>query len=164
MAKIRKEGKKELPPISTASLPDIIFILLFFFMVVTVMRNNETKVKQVLPQATELTKIQKKSLVEYIFIGEPMPSYQATYGTAPRIQLNDAFASIDDVPGFVSNARNERIEAEQNAIIFALRVDVDTKMGIVQDVKTELRKVDALKINYSSRPREGAITLGGDDE
>lgn len=162
MAKIRKEGKKGTPAISTASLPDIIFILLFFFMVVTVMRNNETKVKQVLPQATELTKIQKKSLVEYIFMGSPMDTVK--YGTAPRIQLNDAFADLDDIAGFVSNARNERMEAEQNAIIFALRVDVDTKMGIVQDVKTELRKVDALKINYSSRPKEGAVTMGGEEE
>lgn len=160
MAKIRKEGKKELPPISTASLPDIIFILLFFFMVVTVMRTNETKVKQVLPQATELTKIQKKSLVEYIFVGAPTERYQAKYGTAPRIQLNDSFADLDDIPGFVANARNDRLEAERNAIIFALRVDVDTKMGIVTDVKTELRKVEALKINYSARPKEGAVTLG----
>lgn len=160
MAKIRKEGGKETPAISTASLPDIIFILLFFFMVVTVMRSSTLMVKQKLPQATELTKIQKKKLVEHIFIGEPKDEFQAELGTAPRIQLNDAFADIDDIPGFVENARSERNEVERNAIIFALKVDVGTKMGLVSDVKTELRKVEALKISYSALPKEGAVDVG----
>ena len=159
MAKIRKEGGKETPAISTASLPDIIFILLFFFMVVTVMRSSTLMVKQVLPSATELTKIQKKKLVEHIFIGEPIQQYQAELGTAPRIQLNDAFADLDDIPGFVENARNERNEVERNAIIFALKVDEDTKMGLVTDVKTELRKVDALKISYTAKSKEGAVDI-----
>lgn len=163
MAKIRKEGKKETPAISTASLPDIIFILLFFFMVVTVMRNSELKVKQTIPQATELTKIKKKKLVEHIFVGEPLQQYQAELGTAPRIQLNDAFADLDDIPSFVENARSERNEAERNAIIFALKVDEKAKMGLITDIKTELRKVEALKISYSARPREGAVDVGGDE-
>ena len=38
MAKFKKDGKKETPAISTASLPDIVFMLLFFFMVSTTMR------------------------------------------------------------------------------------------------------------------------------
>ena len=71
MSKFRKKGGKSTPAISTASLPDIIFMLLFFFMVVTVMRESELKVQVQVPQATELTKLEQKSLVNYIYIGKP---------------------------------------------------------------------------------------------
>ena len=146
-----KPGKtKETPQISTASLPDIIFILLFFFMVVTVMREVELKVKVKLPDATELTKLEKKSLVSYIYIGKPTKKYQISYGSAPRIQLNDSFADVNDIAAFVEIERNNTPEGSRKAMTFALRVDVDVKMGIVSDVKQELRKSDALKINYSA--------------
>lgn len=154
MAQIRKKGKKELPPISTASLPDIIFILLFFFMVVTVMRETELKVKNRLPQATELTKLERKSLVRFIYMGAPTLKYQDRLGTAPRIQLNDQFAKVEDIGGFVENERNTIEENLKSAMTVALRIDQEVKMGIVSDVKTELRKANALKINYSSRPKD----------
>lgn len=154
MAQIRKKGKKELPPISTASLPDIIFILLFFFMVVTVMRETELKVKNRLPQATELTKLERKSLVRFIYMGAPTLKYQDRLGTAPRIQLNDQFAKVEDIGGFIENERNTIEENLKSAMTVALRIDQEVKMGIVSDVKTELRKANALKINYSSRPKD----------
>ena len=62
MSKFRKDGKKSMPAISTASLPDIVFMLLFFFMVTTVMRPTELKVKIKTPEASEVTKLKKKSL------------------------------------------------------------------------------------------------------
>ena len=153
MAKFKKDGKKETPAISTASLPDIIFILLFFFMVVTVMRESELKVKNRIPNATELTKLVKKSLVSYIFIGEPIPKYAEELGTAPRIQLNDEFASLDDIGPFIYDEREKIAEKQQPAMTVALRIDREVKMGIVSDVKIELRKANALKINYSATPR-----------
>ena len=154
MAQIRKKGKKELPPISTASLPDIIFILLFFFMVVTVMRETELKVKNRLPQATELTKLERKSLVRFVYMGAPTLKYQERLGTAPRIQLNDQFAKVEDIGSFVENERNTIEENLKSAMTIALRIDKEVKMGIITDVKTELRKANALKINYSSRQKE----------
>ena len=154
MAQIRKKGKKELPPISTASLPDIIFILLFFFMVVTVMRETELKVKNRLPQATELTKLERKSLVRFVYMGAPTLKYQERLGTAPRIQLNDQFAKVEDIGGFIENERNNIEENLKSAMTIALRIDKEVKMGIITDVKTELRKANALKINYSSRQKE----------
>jgi biopolymer transport protein ExbD len=153
MAQIRKKEKKPLPAISTASLPDIIFILLFFFMVVTVMRETELKVKNRLPEATELTKLERKSLVRFIYMGAPTQKYQAKLGTAPRIQLNDQFARIEDIGLYVENERNTIEENLQPAMTMALRIDKEVKMGIITDVKTELRKANALKINYSSRPK-----------
>jgi biopolymer transport protein ExbD len=148
----RKKGKGN-PAISTASLPDIIFMLLFFFMVTTVMREVELKIKVQVPEATELQKLQKKSLVSYIYIGVPRPQYQHLFGTEARIQLDDAFAQISDIQQFIINEREAHNEKEVPLLTTSLKVDGDVKMGIVTDVKQELRKINALKINYSSRKR-----------
>lgn len=148
MAKFKtSKSSKELPAINTASLPDIIFILLFFFMVSVSMRTNTPLVTVHLPSATQVQKLEKKALVSYIYIGEPT---NKALGTKSRIQLNDAFATVGQIPEFVAKARQSRNEAVRNLITFALKVDKNTKMGIVTDVKQQLRKSNALKINYST--------------
>ena len=151
MSKFRKNNNKDTPGISTASLPDIVFMLLFFFMVTTVMRETTLMVEQGLPQASEIQKLEKKSLVSYIYIGSPVERMQATYGTKARIQLNDAFATVDDIPQYITTERAARDEKEVPFMTTSIKVDKDTKMGIVTDVKQELRKANALKINYSTR-------------
>ena len=151
MSKFRKKGKKELPAISTASLPDIVFILLFFFMVTTTMREVSYKIRIRLPSATELSKLEKKSLVSYIYVGEPLQEYQEIYGIAPRIQLNDQFANVDDIQSYIAAEREARTEEERPMMITSLKIDENTRMGIVNDIKQELRKATALHINYSSR-------------
>ncbi len=153
MSKFRKDDKKELPPVSTASLPDIVFMLLFFFMVSTTMREVTLKVKMTAPQATELSKLEKKSLVSYIYVGPPHQQYASKYGTAPRVQLNDQFANVDDIPDFITVEREAREEAEVPQMITSLKVDEFTKMGIVNDIKLELRRVSARNINYSARKK-----------
>ena len=153
MSKFRKDSKKDTPGISTASLPDIVFMLLFFFMVTTVMRETTIMVKQSLPQATEIQKLEKKSLVSYIYIGSPVERMQATYGTKARIQLNDAFATVDDIPQYITAERTARDEKEVPFMTTSIKADQNTKMGIVTDVKQELRKANALKINYSTRKK-----------
>jgi biopolymer transport protein ExbD len=146
--------KKKAPPgINTSALPDIVFMLLFFFMVTTVMRETDLKVKLVVPQATEIQKLEKKSLVSYIYIGPPSESFRAKFGTAPRIQLNDAFAVPSQVPEFIEKERSARSEAEVPFLTTSVKADRETKMGIVTDVKQELRKANALKLNYSSSLR-----------
>lgn len=151
MSKFRKDGDKELPAISTASLPDIVFMLLFFFMVSTSMREVELKVNQRLPAATEATKLEKKSLVSNIYVGEPKTPFQRAFGVEPRIQLNDQFAEVTDIIDFVIAEREARDEAEIPFMITALKVDEHTKMKIVQDIKQELRRASALHISYSTR-------------
>lgn len=151
MSKFRKNGKKGQPAISTAALPDIVFMLLFFFMVTTVMRETSLKVINVTPKATEVDKLERKTLVSYIYIGKPIKALQGAFGTAPRIQLNDAFKTKEDIIQFVEMEKNERNEAERDMVTWSLKVDKDTKMGIVTEVKQELRKADALKINYSTK-------------
>ena len=153
MSKFKKDSNKDTPGISTASLPDIVFMLLFFFMVTTVMRETTIMVQQSLPQATEIQKLEKKSLVSYIYIGSPVERMQATYGTKARIQLNDAFATVDDIPQYITAERTARDEKEVPFMTTSIKADQNTKMGIVTDVKQELRKANALKINYSTRKK-----------
>ncbi len=149
MSRFKTKKSKGSGAINTSSLPDIIFMLLFFFMVTTVMREVSLKVKLKLPQATEVQKLERKSLVSYIYIGPPVKS--RLYGTNSRIQLNDTFAVVDDIQEFVAKEREDRDEADRKFITTSLKVDGLTKMGIVTDVKQELRKAGALKINYSTR-------------
>ena len=151
MAKFSRKGKGGLPAISTASLPDIVFILLFFFMVSTSMRETEMRVSLTLPEATEVAKLEKKSLVSYIYIGTPTLQYQKLYGTDSRIQLNDSFKELVDIRDFISSERDALSEADRNMLTTSLKVDQNTRMGIVSDVKQELRKAAALKINYAAR-------------
>ena len=151
MAVISKKKERSTPGISTASLPDIIFMLLFFFMVATSMKEVQYKVIIRLPEASEAKKLERKSLVSYIYIGPPQKAFQEKYGTKPVIQLNDQIAKLEDIPRYVELERSKRPEEEVPMMIFSLKVDKETDMGIVTDVKQALRKVQALKINYSAR-------------
>ncbi len=151
MAVIGKKKERSTPAISTASLPDIIFILLFFFMVSTTIKEVDYKVIIRLPEATQVKKLENKSLVSYIYIGPPQKALQERYGTKPVIQLNDQIASLSQIPQYVELERAQRPQADVPKMTFSLKVDKETDMGIVTDVKQELRKVQALKINYSAR-------------
>jgi len=151
MAKFKKTKNEGSAQISTASLPDIIFMLLFFFMVTTTMRETTLFVQIKLPESTEIQKLEKKSLVSYIYIGKPYKS--ELYGTLPVIQLNNSISKVSDIAEFVGLEREARKEEDRSQIITSLKIDKDTKMGIVTDVKQELRKVEALKINYSSKEK-----------
>ena len=147
--KFKKKNKSE-PDIPTAALPDIIFMLLFFFMVTTVMREQEIMVKQRLPKATQLTKIERKSLISYVYIGEP--SNTGLFGTEPRIQTNDVFVDKDDISRFVNKEKDKLTEAERDQITMSLKVDEEVKMGIITDVQEELRNANARKLLYSTPP------------
>lgn len=153
MSKFNRKRGKDSPAISTASLPDIIFMLLFFFMVVTVMRDASIKVDVVTPSASELTKLEKKSLVNFMFIGKPKEQYTQTYGTKPRLQLGDKFASLDEIPLFLTKHKETVPENQQNGITTSLKIDGDVTMGVITDVKTALRKANQLKVNYSAKKK-----------
>ena len=151
MSKFKKKKTGDLPAISTASLPDIVFMLLFFFMVATVMRDSTLMVKNVLPTSDQIQKLDKKDRVMYIYAGQPSSRYSDKYGTQPRIQLNDKFSTVSEIGAFVLAERASKRQELQNVLTTALKVDGDTKMGLITDIKQELRKVNALKINYTTR-------------
>ena len=147
MAKFGKKSNSS-QDIPTAALPDIIFMLLFFFMVTTVLRETDILVKQQLPRAVQLTKLERKSLVSYIYIGEPKQTN--LYGKEPKIQVNDVFVEVSDIVLFVNQEKDKLNEAERDQITMSMKVDVDSKMGIVSDVQQELREANARKVLYSS--------------
>ena len=148
MGKFRKEGKKEVPQVSTSSLPDIVYMLIFFFMITTTMRDVELKVKaSPLPKASEIQKLEHKALVSSIYIGAPRDS---KLGTESRIQLDDSFATPADIADWIQKERDSRNPADIPLLTTALKVHKDTRMGVVTDVKQELRKVGAFRINYTT--------------
>ena len=153
MGKFNKTGKREMPQLNTSSLPDLIFTLLFFFMIVTTMREVTLKVEIDPPVGTELEKLEKKSLVTFIYVGQPTKEYRARMRTESRIQLNDSFAEVSQVGDFIYQERSNMSEADQGKMTVSLKVDKGTKMGIVTDLKNALRKAYALKINYSAVKR-----------
>jgi len=148
MAKFTKKSKtnQEIP---TAALPDIIFMLLFFFMVTTVMRENTINVKQKMPDATELRKLMRKSLVSYLYMGEPKNT--VLYGDEPKIQANDVFLEIKDITLWVAKEKDKLDENERDQITIAFKADEGVKMGLISDVQMQLRKANALKVMYYVR-------------
>lgn len=152
MAKFKKSTSKSVGAINTASLPDIVFMLLFFFMTVTVLREVELKINVALPDATEGKKLEKKSLASFIYIGTPIEQLQAAFGTEPKIQLNDTFKEVADIQDFIAQERESLDEADKSKMLVALKVDKEAKMGIVIDVKQALRIANALKIMYANNP------------
>lgn len=151
MSKFRSNGKREMPELNTSSLPDLIFTVLFFFMMVTSMREVEVKVQVKTPNGnSEIEKLERKSLVSHIYIGPPAKQYRATFGSAPQIQLNEHFAEPEAVREFVSAEREQMAERDKPLMKMSLKIDQDVQMGIVTDVKQELRKARALNIVYSA--------------
>lgn len=150
MAKFKKKNKAS-TAISVASLPDIVFMLLFFFMVTTVMREQDILVEQRLPQASQLQKLQKKTLISFLYIGEPRNA--ALYGTEPRIQANDVLIQPSDIVLWVNQEKDALSEAEREMITISMKVDREVKMGPISDVQFELREADARRILYASTQR-----------
>ncbi|TXE14000.1 ExbD/TolR family protein [Algoriphagus aquimarinus] len=145
-----KFGKKEKPEvgINTSALPDIIFMLLFFFMVSTVLREQEILVEQKIPAATQLQKLQKKTLISYIFIGKPKNT--SLYGIEPRVQANDVLLNTPEIVQWVNQERDMLPESDRGGITISMKVDRDVKMGPISDVQNELREADARRILYAS--------------
>lgn len=154
MSKFIKKRAAASAAINTASLPDIVFMLLFFFMVATTMREVTLKVKNNTPSASEIEKLTKKTLVSFIYIGSPTDQLKEEFGTAPRIQLNDAFKTKEDIMIFVETEREKLPEYEKGQMMMSIKADQEVKMGIITDVKQELRKANALKLTYSTKKKD----------
>ncbi|MBQ0019028.1 MAG: biopolymer transporter ExbD [Bacteroidales bacterium] len=140
-----------MPELSTSSLPDLIFTILFFFMMVTTMREVTLKVKFTTPQGTELVKLEHKSDVSFIYVGPPTDNLRGQFGTGTRIQLNDRYADTREIMDFVAQEREGMMD--QSKQIISLKADKETQMGVITDIKEILRKSYALKLNYSATQR-----------
>ena len=160
MSKFDGGKKKRIEPaISTASLPDIVFMLLFFFMVATTSKDNEASVMVKLPTASESGKLDDKTPTAYIQLGVPIKGLQEVYGDKTSIQLNDAIKTKQEIRMYLDEKRAS-IKSNYSSVdpaigaskakqmIVCLKVDKKTKLGILNEVKEELRDASALKVNY----------------
>ncbi|MCF6351176.1 MAG: biopolymer transporter ExbD [Flavobacteriaceae bacterium] len=146
MSKFNKK-KKDMPAVNTASLPDIVFMLLFFFMVTTVMKDTDLLIKQQIPKASEIKKLEQKKLVSYIYVGK---SKDGKFGDV--IQLNDKIAEIKDIRNFILDKRSKVAQNELPRLTTSIKADIKNEVGTIFDIKKELREIEALKINYSANP------------
>ena len=151
MSKFTKKKGNELPPVSTASLPDIVFMLLFFFMVATVMRETNLLVEQNLPKADQVEKLKKDRSV-FIFAGKPSDQYKDKYGTEGRIQIGDKYTEVSNISIALTEARGKLNPELQSSVVVALKVDDDTNTGLVTDIKEKLRELNMVKIIYITTP------------
>lgn len=150
MSKFKKKVvvKQDIP---TSSMPDVVFMLLFFFMVTTQLRETNINVKQILPEATQLKKLARKSLVAYLYIGEPKKIEE--WGKEAKIQVNDVFIAPKDIIQWVNQEKSKLNEFERDLMTVSMKVDVETKRGIIADVETELRRANARLVLYSTRQK-----------
>ncbi|MFJ1474567.1 ExbD/TolR family protein [Capnocytophaga cynodegmi] len=151
MSKFTKKKSGELPPVSTASLPDIVFMLLFFFMTVTEMKDSDLMVHNKVPTADQVQRLDKKDPVVYIYAGKPLDKYKDKFGSNAKIQINDKFADVSEVAPFILQYRDGIREELRDIFITALKVDAETNMGLVSDIREKLQEVNALKLNYITR-------------
>nr|WP_299345976.1 biopolymer transporter ExbD [Allomuricauda sp.] len=148
MIKSRKKGNN-VPGISTASLPDIVFMLLFFFMTVTSIKDYELLVENKLPSATELQKLENKDQIIEMYIGKPTYELASVLGTEPRIQLNTRIIGVSEIGDYVLSELFKKPEEIRNLVTVSLKIDQDVQVGIVSDIKEELRKINLLKVSYT---------------
>ena len=151
MSKFKNKKGGELPAVNTASLPDIVFMLLFFFMVVTVLRQDNLLVKNELPKADQIEKLQKDRAV-YIYAGKPSDRYVAQYGSEGKIQIGDKYTDIKNLKPVLAELRGKLPAVLQDKVMVALKVDKETNTGIVTDIKQTLRELNMLKIIYITAP------------
>lgn len=154
MAKFKKKTqvKQDIP---TSSMPDVVFMLLFFFMVTTELRETAIDVQQRIPQATQLRKLQRKSLVTNLYIGEPRQIEE--YGKEAKIQADDVFIEPKDIIHWVNSMRDLLAENERDQLTVAMKIDSEAKRGIIADVESELRKANSRKILYTTLQRKEEI-------
>ena len=147
MAKFKKKAnvKQDIP---TSSMPDVVFMLLFFFMVTTELREQSINVQQRVPEATQLRKLQRKSLVTNLYIGEPKKTEE--FGKEAKIQADDVFIEPKDIILWVNREKDALDENERDQLTVSLKVDNEAKRGIIADVETELRKANARKLLYTT--------------
>ncbi len=149
MSRFRRRNH-EVPGLNLASMPDLIFTVLFFFMIVTHMRQTELKVRYVVPQGTELEKTGHKGSVVYLYIGRPVDAQGQVTGDEERVQINDRYVTVDEIPAAIAEARDKMSSEDRMHMIVSIHADKGTDMGLVSDVKQALRQAGALRINYSA--------------
>lgn len=133
--------KREMPELNTAALPDLIFTILFFFILVTHLRSVDVKLKYQLPEGQKLTKMQERSTIIHVYVDAD-----------GNVQIENSLVGMEQIPAVVNGYKNRMAtnESGQSVLQVSFKADKNTKMGIITEVKTQLRKCGSLKVNYSA--------------
>ena len=120
--------------IPTASMPDIIFMLLIFFMVTTVLREY-SGLPVTLPKAKRIEKLKSKRHTSHIWVSKE-----------GLISIDDRLFAVDDVAKIMYDKRSADPQ-----VVVSLKADEEAKMELVSKIHEKLRDADALKLNYSTK-------------
>jgi biopolymer transport protein ExbD len=142
--------RHNVPSLNVASMPDLIFTVLFFFMIVTHMRNDEVQVRLQVPEGNEVRKLANKSSVVNIYIGRQVNKETGRQGEDWLVQLNGDLVKPEELPARIEQIRATMSPELAEHLTVSLRADRHTPMGIIQDVKKALQQSYALRINYSA--------------
>ena len=111
------------------------------------MRETEPMVTVSMPEAHEITELDKKNLVN-IWMGKPLNAAKGE--DALKIQLNDQTGDVEDIQNFIAASAVTK-KMDVGAMVVNLRVDEGATVGKLTAVKQELRKADALNISYAAK-------------
>jgi biopolymer transport protein ExbD len=144
------------PSLNVASMPDLIFTVLFFFMIVTHMRSDEVKVRLEVPAGSEVKKLTGHPAIVNIYIGRQGDRETRSQESGVRrldntwlVQLNGDIVAPEDIPARVEQIRSTMSPELAEHLTVSLRADKRTPMGLINDVKQALQQSYALRINYS---------------
>lgn len=149
-----RERKRKVPGLNTASLPDLVFTVLFFFMIVTHMRSTEVNVDYTMPQGTQLEELKKRDGVYYIYIGRPAGVAKGSPADTVCIRMDGQTVSPADIAAFIRTERSAMTVDELRQMTVNITIDRDVEMGIVNDVKRALRSSTPIHINYEAEERK----------
>lgn len=151
---IYRRRSHDIPELNTASLPDLIFTILFFFMLVTHMRKVAVKVKYQVPQGTELTKLVKKTDITYLYIGKPMNETGQLASDSLCIQMNDKLVDVAEIKSYLVKERATMAAEDKKQMSVSIRADKETPMGRIIDIKQSLREANVLNVNYAATKKK----------
>ncbi|GHU74459.1 biopolymer transporter ExbD [Bacteroidia bacterium] len=140
MSRFRSSKRHEVPELNTASLPDLVFSILFFFMIVTSMRTVPVMTQFDLPASEMVQKLEEKSLLLYVMVGK----------NTEQIQLNSNFIPLDEMPSRLQEIKKDLPASDQAQLTAILKIDKNTPMRVVHEIKQNLREARILTLHYSA--------------
>jgi len=139
MSRFRPSKYKTVPLLNTSALPDMVFTLLFFFMIVTHIRTVPVMTQFELPTSKTLQKLEERSLLLYVMVGKD----------PHQIQFNSEFIDLTSLPEHLQAWKDSIDPDERGEMTAVLKIDKNTPMHIVYQIKRCLREEKILTLHYS---------------
>lgn len=133
----------DVPGLNTASLPDLIFSVLFFFMIVTHMRQDMPRVTYKVPEGSQLQQQGRKQDISHIYIG------RTAIGAKSQVQIGDALVPVKDLTNYISGQVKQMSPEDVDQLTVSIKADRQTPMGVVADVRDALRQAGVKRVSYA---------------